>query len=329
MKQAITVNTEQSRKVGKIVGSLNFKDLFLERDFLKLAISKEIKTAMYYYAVGICHQTYHLANPKLNLFGWDFLEYGFMEIALQKPELLDANYLVRLSPDDLIPLIQPFFAEDHIPEKCTLDTLEERAELWLNMAQFIAESKNNHLEFIHKSNNSAEYFYQHLPQITAYSDPLQKKSSFFMKLLEDSGLAKFGKDQELIPIMDYHMQRVLLRSGCVEVLDEQLKLSLQNREHLESDKEIREACIASMNIIAKTAGYSIFKMNDVFYTMGRSCCNESMLCESQKCEKTPCTLTLAVELGKHEHCIFQDVCLGANDNDYRKYWQPQVHTHFY
>ncbi|NOR87141.1 MAG: hypothetical protein GQ527_05980 [Bacteroidales bacterium] len=329
MNKTIVVNTEQSHKIGEIVGSLDFKDDFLGRKFLTLAVPSEIKTAMYYYAVGICHQTYHLANPKLNLYGWDFLEYGFMEIALQKPELLDAQYLVQLTPTDLIPLIKPFFAEDHIAEKCTLDTLEERAELWLVMAQFIAKTKKNHLEFVGKSKNDAQYFYQQLPQTIAYSDPLQKKTSFFMKLLEDSGLAQFGKNQELIPIMDYHMQRVLLRSGCVEVIDKQLKYSLQNREAIESDKEIREACIASMKIIAKTAGYSIFKMNDVFYTMGRSCCNESMLCESHKCEKTPCSLTLAVELGKHEHCIFQDICKGVNSSDYRKYWQPQVKTHFY
>ncbi len=329
MEKTIIVNTEQSRRIGEIVGELDFKADFLERKFLRLPVSNEIKTAMYYYAVGICHQTYHLANPNLNLFGWDFLEYGFMEIAMQKPKLLDAHYLVQLSPSDLIPLIKPFFAEDHKAEKCTLDTLEERAELWLDMAQFIAKTKNNHLKFISNSKDDAKYFYHQLPQTTAYSDPLQKKSSFFMKLLEDSGLAHFGKDQELIPIMDYHMQRVLLRSGCVEVVDEKLKHSLQNREAIESDKEIREACIASMKIIAKTAGYSIFKMNDVFYTMGRSCCNETMLCESHKCEKSPCTLTLAVELGKHEHCIFQDICKGATDNDYRQYWQPQVITHFY
>lgn len=329
MDKTIIVNTVQSSKIGELVGKLNFKDSFLKRKFLTLPVSNKIKSAMYYYAVGICHQTYHLANLKLSLFGWDFLEYGFMEIALQKPELLDAHYLVQLSPTDLILLIKPFFAEDHMAEKCTLDTLEERAELWLNMARYIHKSKNNFLEFTSNSKNNAEYFYSQLPQVTAYSDPLQKKSSFFMKLLEDSGLAQFGKDQELIPIMDYHMQRVLLRTGCVEVQNKKLKHSLQNREALTSDVEIREACIESMKIIAKTAGYSIFKMNDVFYTMGRSCCNENMLCQTHQCEKEPCTLTLACELGNHEKCIFHEICIGENNIDYRKYWQPQVKTHFY
>jgi len=325
----VIVNTEQSLKIGKIVGQLQFKDDFLNRKFLSINISDEIKTAMYYYSVGICHQTYKLANPKLKLYGWDFLEYGFMEIAQQKPELLKSSFLVKLSSEELIQYIQPFFAEDHNPKKCTLDTLNERAELWLEMAQLIHSQYVSHLEFIHNSKQSTEYFYTKLLQTTAYSDPLQKKTSFFMKLLEDSKLIKFDKKQKMIPIMDYHMQRVLLRTGGVEVLDEKLKYKLQNREALKSDFEVREACIASMKIIAQTAGLSIFKMNDVFYTLGRSCCNEKMLCQTKTCEKTPCTLSLAVELGKHEQCIFQDICKGTTNNDYRKYWQPQVKTHFY
>lgn len=325
----VKVNKEQSEKLGRIVGQLSFKTSFLQRDFIQLQVRKEIKAAMYFYAVGICHQTYHLANKKLNLFGWDFLEYGFMVIATQKPELLDARYLVNLSPTDLIPLIQPFFAEDHQKEKCTLDSLEERAEIWLDMAHFLVAGNINFQDFIQLSNKKASYFYENLPKTLAYSDPLQKKTSFLLKLLEDSSLLKTEDAVNLIPIMDYHMQRVLLRTGCVEILDQDLQQKLQNRIAIESDIEIREACIESMKLIAQTDGLSILKMNDVFYTMGRSCCNDNMLCETHTCEKSPCTLTLAVELKSHDNCIFQDICLGATKEEYRKYWQPQVNTHFY
>jgi len=326
---SIIVDKHQSRHIGTMVGRLKFKEDFLKRAFLNNGLTNRLKASMYYYAVGICHQTYHLANPKLNLYGWDFLEYGFLEIAQQQPELLDAQHLVQLSKAELIQLIKPYFAEDHQPEKCTLDTLDERAELWLNMARFLTFNKMDVLGFIENSNHEPSYFYSKLPSAEAYSDPLQKKTSFLMKLLEDSKLAKFSNSEEIIPIMDYHMQRVLLRTGCVEVIDEQLKQKLQLRQAIKSDSEIREACIASMKIIAQTAGLSILKMNDVFYTMGRSCCNETMLCHNHHCEKDPCTLSLAVELGKHERCIFQDICKGATNKSYRKFWQPQIQTHYY
>lgn len=325
----IIVNRAQSKKIGQIVKNLIFRTSFLNRPFLQIKLDDSIKAAMYYYAVGICHQTYQLANHKLKLFGWDFLEYGFMEIAQEKPQLLDANHLSSLSTTKLIQQIKPFFAEDHKAENCSLDHLHERAELWKDMADFMKAQNSNPLEFIKNSENKSEYFYQNLPQSIAYSDPFQKKTSFLMKLLEDAKMLSFNENQKLIPIMDYHMQRVLMRSGCVEIKNKKLKLSLQNRELQKDDIAIREACIESMKIIAETSSYSVFKMNDVFYTMGRSCCNENMLCQSHTCEKTPCTLSLAVELGEHHKCIFQDVCKGAHQANYRNYWQPIVNTHYY
>ena len=326
---AVIVNIAQSKKVGQIVKSLNFKTSFLNRPFLQIELDDNIKAAMYYYAVGICHQTYQLANKKLQLFGWDFLEYGFMEIAREKPQLFDARHITSLSARELIQQIKPFFAEDHKPEKCSLDHLSERVELWKDMAVFMKAQNSNPLEFIKNSKNKSEYFYQNLSQSIAYSDPFQKKTSFLMKILEDARMLSFDETQGLIPIMDYHMQRVLMRTGCIEIKNQKLKLSLQKREPLNDDTVVRKACIESMKIIAKTSGYSVFKMNDVFYTLGRSCCNENMLCQSHTCEKTPCTLSLAVELGEHHKCIFQDICKGAHHADYRKYWQPTVNTHYY
>lgn len=325
----VIVNKDQSIKIGKLVGQLRFKEEFLKRRFLNPQFDDELKAAMYYYAVGICHQTYHLAHPALNLYGWDYLEYGFMEIAKQKPELLNADFLVQLTPHELISFIKPFFSPNHDPKNCTLDALEERAHLWINMALLIKKNKKSHLEYFTQSNGEAKYFYENLSKCQAYADPLKKKTSFLMKLLMESHVVYFSNEQDLIPIMDYHMQRVLLRTGCVEVLDKSLNRALKNRSPLENDLEIREACIESMKLIARTSGFSIFKMNDVFYTLGRSCCNENMLCQNNICEKSPCSLSLAVYLENHVHCIFQSICTGAVNEEYRKFWQPQISTHFY
>ena len=325
----VEINIEQCQRIGHIVSKQRFKSAFLNRPFLSLSISSEIKAAMYYYSVGICHQTYHLKNIKLNLYGWDFLEFGFMEIAQQNPNLLEANYISRLTRNQLIKQIKPFFSEDHISHKCTLDTLDERAELWIEMARFMVKNRMSPLEFFNHAEQKAEYFYKYLPKTTAYSDPLQKKTSFLMKLLDDAKLISFPKSEKIIPIMDYHMQRVLLRSGCIEVLNSDLKQSLVNRTSIDSDIDIRKACISSMEIIAKASGYSIFKMNDIFYALGRSCCNETPLCTSHRCEKTPCSLSLTIEINHHNSCIFQNICKGATNSIYQQYWQPQITTHFY
>ncbi|MCD6092006.1 MAG: hypothetical protein J7J72_10950 [Bacteroidales bacterium] len=328
----ITVNIEQSKNIGEIVKTLKFKPSFYERDFIQ--VDSPLKMAMHFYAVGICHQTYILANPKLNLYGWDFMEYGFLDILKNAPNLLIAYELVKLSTQELIEKIKPFFAEDHNPSKCTLDSLKERADLWLNMAKILIKYFDGKIENLFdqsdwRKTQNAESLYKPLRLFEAYSDPLQKKSGVFLKLIADAGLVNLDKLTNVIPIMDYHMQRVLLRTGCVEVNDLELKSKLQKRQSISDDKPIRKACIEAMNIISTVSGYQSFKMNDVFYTLGRSCCNETTLCRSHVCEKTPCTLTRAVFLESHTHCIFQSICKGASNDDYHQYWQPQIKTHFY
>lgn len=328
----ITVNTEQSEKIGEIVKTLEFRPSFYERDFIQ--IGSPLKMAMHFYAVGICHQTYHLANPKLNLYGWDFMEYGFLDILKNEPSHLDSKEIVKLSRQQFIKKIKPFFAEDHNPEKCTLDTLEERVDLWMNMAKilnthFDGKIENLFVQSDWQETQNAESLYKPLRLFEAYSDPLQKKSGVFLKLVDDAGLVDLGKLENMIPIMDYHMQRVLLRTGCVEVNDAKLKSDLQNRLPISGDEALRKACIDAMSSITEYSGHPVFKMNDVFYTLGRSCCNENTLCRHHVCEKTPCTLTRAVVLKTHTNCIFEGVCKGAKNDDYHQFWQPIVQTHFY
>lgn len=328
----ITVNKEQSKKIGSIVEKLKFKPSFYERDFIQ--IDSPLKMAMHFYAVGICHQTYVLANPKLNLYGWDFMEYGFLDILKNKTHLFDTEYLIQLNQEQLIEEIKPFFAEDNNPEKCTLDTLNERADLWLDMAKvlkthFEGKIENLFLQSNWENDQNAEVLYQSLKLFEAYSDPLQKKSGVFLKLISDAGLLNFSKLKNVFPIMDYHMQRVLLRTACVEINDKALKEKLQKRLPIEDDEPLRLACIEAMNIISQVAKYHPFKMNDIFYTLGRSCCNEDTLCRAGVCEKSPCTFTRAVFIEDHQHCIFENVCKAATDDDYHQFWQPQIKTHFY
>lgn len=328
----ISVNKEQSKKIGEIVKTLEFKPSFYERDFIQ--IDSPLKMAMHFYAVGICHQTYILANPKLKLYGWDFMEYGFLDILKNAPALLDSKEIVKLSSQQFIEKIKPFFAEDHNPEKCSLDTLEERVDLWMDMANGLNKHFDGKIENLFTQSDwqetqNAESLYNYLRLFEAYSDPLQKKSGVFLKLIADAGLVNLENLENVIPIMDYHMQRVLLRTGCVEIKDEKLKSALQGRTPISDDTAIRRACIEAMRIIADVSKMHIFKMNDVFYTLGRSCCNETMLCSHQTCEKTPCSLTRAIRIEQHDSCIFQSVCLGAKNETYRSFWQPIVNTHFY
>lgn len=329
MEKAVHVNKIQCELTAKILSEVKFRTSFLQRPFLVNPLSDELKARMYFFAVGICHQTYQLANKEQNLFGWDYLEYGFLEIAYQKPDLFSPEFILSMSQNELVELIKPFFSPNHQPQNCTLDRLDERMQLWQNMADFLGKNGGLIQPLIQQSGGNVIWFYETLKSMEAFSDPLQKKTGFFIKLLEDSGLFCPKNPEELIPIMDYHMQRVLLRTGCVELPDETLKKKLRNHIELDTDQEIREKCIEAMQLIADGAGIPVLKMNDIFYMLGRSCCNENPLCDGGKCSKSPCSLSLTLELEEHIDCLLEPACKGANSFDYRSIFEPHVITHFY
>ncbi len=125
------------------------------------------------------------------------------------------------------------------------------------------------------------------------------------------------------------MQRVLLRFGCLEIHNAKLMNDLQGKVQLSSDEPVREACIESMKIIAGHCHHELLKMNDFFWTLGRSCCNETTLCTTGQCSKNPCTFFTLVDIPSHTTCVFQDSCKGFGDENYRKLWEPMVQTHYY
>jgi hypothetical protein len=108
-----------------------------------------------------------------------------------------------------------------------------------------------------------------------------------------------------------------------------LRRKLIDRSKLQSDEEIRKACINAFNIIAGISGYSVTKMNDFFWSLGRSCCNEKLLCQTGQCEKEPCTFFEIVDIKAHTECHFKSACKGYSDETYRSLWQPMVNTHYY
>ncbi len=331
---SVKLNPQQCRNVGREIRRYRLRNDFYARPFLSAPYDTELRYRMMFFAVAICHQTHTLHHPVLNLWGWDYLEHAFLEIAAKKPHLLDPAFLGRQQPDTLADMLSPWFAYDGNAQHCTLDRLDERTRLMIDASGFLTKHFNGKVSGLILSTqqmliNNGKGLYEIMKNTEAFADPMQKKTTFLIKLLEEAGLLKIKDTENFIPIMDYHMQRVLLRLGCVEIADDELYKKLVERKPLDSDTAVRSACIDAFRIIAGESRYPVTKMNDFFWSLGRSCCNETMLCSHGRCTKEPCTLTLIVNLKEHRQCILQSVCKGAGDEKYRKLWQPIVETHFY
>ena len=327
------INKELSKKVGSILKGYHIRPSFFQRPYLSLHTSRETKLRMCFYAAGICHQTRSLIDKSRNLAGWEYLEDVFLKLALEDSDFLHPEYLASKSTEDIIEQLQILFSFDGQPENCTLDRLEERARMLKEMADLLNSKYDNRaIKLMDESDglliNKGKGLYENLRKLEAYCDPKKKKITFFLKLATDAKTLEIKDKENIIPIMDYHMQRVLLRMGCVEI-DEETRKKLINKYTFSSDTDIREACIESIKIITESSGHDLLSMNDFFWPLGRSCCNESPLCHTGTCSKNPCTFFNMIELSEHKNCIFEKACKGAENENYRQIWEPMVETHFY
>jgi hypothetical protein len=330
----VSVNIDQIKKVARILQTVKFRHDFLKREFLSFDGDRETKLRLYFLSVAICHQTRTLVHPDKNLWGWEFMEYGFLQLLKQRNPLLNPGYLSICSNQDVDEILMKTFSPDGNPKHSTLDRIEERTLMLLDICRIVkAHYKSRISNLIDEAEgkliHEGKGLYESLARFTAFSDPQKKKITFFLKLATDAGVINIKDRQHLIPIMDYHMQRVLLRTGCVEVEDQNLSASLVSKSKLLTDEPIRGKCIEAFRILSEQTGLDLLVLNDIFWPLGRSCCHETTLCTDNRCSKKPCTLTQMIELEVHNQCMFQKVCKGAKDESYRSLYEPMVDTHYY
>ncbi len=332
-QKLVALHVERCRQVAGLIEPLKMKSAFYSRPYLNVDADRETRFRMHFFAVAICHQTHNLHHRDLNLYGWDYIEHVFVDLAKSQSGLLDPDFLLHNDLPDIAHELASAFSATGKPADTTLDRLEERARLMRDAASHLVNTYDGQVErMFSKAHNllRGQYgLYLLLPEFEAFGDPQQKKSTFLIKLLEEDGLIKIEDPQHFIPIMDYHMQRVLLRLGCVEILDQDYRGKITGRKTQITDEPVRGFCIDAFKIIAEESGHPITKMNDFFWSLGRSCCHETTLCADKVCSKNPCTFAEIIEIADHSRCVFQDICPGATDPAYRALWQPVVETHYY
>lgn len=314
--------------------NVGIRDTHGNRSFITFQAPSEKKLLAYLLCSAICHQTHNLKNADKNLIGWNYLEHVFEKLAIEESSLLDLKYLYEMSNHELQVEFEKLFPESETNSKSSLDRIEERINLIKNVVHIITSAGYNSIHTYFKRcdgylYNNGTGLYETLSNMEAFKDPLKKKSTLFIKLLDQSGLINVKDPEHYEPLMDYHMQRLLLRTGCVKVQDSKLEFKLKRRKPIESDEIIRKECITAIKEISNKTGISVLDLDDLFWAIGRSCCKEKTLCRDKHCNKNPCTFEIVSNIEKHEFCIFEGVCLGSLEEEYQSFWEPQVSTSYY
>jgi sugar/nucleoside kinase (ribokinase family) len=134
-------------------------------------------------------------------------------------------------------------------------------------------------------------FLDTLDKIGGYKeDPLRKKSSLLALILKDrpEGFLALGTDEELSPIIDYHLMRSCLRVGLVEVLDEELKKKLLNRQVVSPEEEwaVRYPSYQAIEQLTALSGKSSGAV-DQFFFGARKRCPEMSEPDCRSCQLDP------------------------------------------
>ena len=134
------------------------------------------------------------------------------------------------------------------------------------------------VEHANKAEQPLRAFLEHLDQIGGYKeDPLRKKSALLAAILyaRPERFLHWGEDEEIPPIIDYHLQRSCLRIGLIEVAPGGLRRKLESRQAVsETDEQsIRQAAFEALTMMHAQTGKPMAAL-DWFFFQNRHRCPE-------------------------------------------------------
>lgn len=319
---------DRCAQIGKDVSELKLK----EKAFFRLApiLSEENLTGLILtYVSGICHQTQNLVITigEKKITGWDCLMQGFVNTAKSYPEKLLPQNMSRIKPLELA----LFLGQNKVINQSALlpdFKLEQRAEFLRDISIRLMEdyesSTKNLFEEARYRLESSNGIYAQLENFSAFKqDPIRKKSTLLTRLMVKAGLSPEVRDPEnLIPMIDYHKERLFLRTGCVVVKDEDITKALKNRKTVgrEVDDALRTISVGAYQKILSASNIDFFELEVKLWGFARAYCH-----------KPEQTLCLDGKKSNSEYVDFStSTCpLEKNCAKLTDYWQPQAETTFH
>jgi len=160
-------------------------------------------------------------------------------------------------------------------------------------------------------------------------DPLQKKATAFLMAAGLGGLWPIRDPEKIVPMVDYHRMRVLLRTGCIRPTRDQDVELLRSRHPVSTDleAEVRDGASEVSRHLASNSGHPPFVADVMLWAHARSVCRHHPICVSGEAERSSFfDLTHALAA---EPCVFASWCLGAKDEHVRSLWEPAIDSEYY
>ena len=118
-------------------------------------------------------------------------------------------------------------------------------------------------------------------------DPLAKKANLLAVILANrpERFLDLRDPETITPIVDYHLMRSCLRTGCVEILDDDLRGRIERRAWVDEaeEEEIRASCFAAIQSLVDLSGLTQAAVDGFFFSNARKVCVEVEDAQCDEC----------------------------------------------
>jgi hypothetical protein len=253
--------------------------------------------------------------------------------AEMEPDFFTSSRLAGITAEELAAV----FSLDGSPGNTLLPRCQERAEILRDGAARLSSGyRGSARELLDASQGRlhrrhGKGLLDTLADFRGYRDPHFKKAFVLLKFLSAQGQYTIrDKDHLYIPV-DYHLLRVALRSGMVEVCESGLERKLKERQEASpgEEDEVRKAVKLAYKEVEKASDLDVFRLDEIFWTLGRSCCHYSRPPRCSQCDGSGCSVMESFHVTCPGRCLISQVCRGACDSSYQAFFEPAITTIFY
>lgn len=327
----VKIHPAQIEQLIGFLNSWNIPEDFSAR--LQPSIQADQETALlaFFWASAICHATKGgLLASKHNqaIKGFDVLLESFTHAANTAPTEIQVDRFERITGDEL-----KNFLERHLEKAViTLPDLDRRAEILRTLAHELRARFEGRLSHLFEQTGGClageQGFYALMRAFSIFQDEQAKKSSVFLHCLEQAERWQPIDPENALPMVDYHIIRLLCRTGCLEIEDALLVHKLRTKQEVSAAEElaIRDAARDIRVIISHKLTSPL--RGELLYYFSRSYCRNNPVCVPGNLPESNSFnhVTGTTFTGS---CPLQGFCRGCTNPSYRELWEPMIQTENY
>jgi hypothetical protein len=315
--QVAHVNVDRCRQVAKAIAAMDVPAP--REDVPKLPFSRDEEANFWFLLAAICHQTSPAGLPALegelagvHRRGWDYLVHAFLKAATNDRGLLSPKRWEQIDEHAITEVFGNLLSSPKTRAALITDLGKGLATLnWTTI-------NNAHAYCDGYLTNHTPSLLNFLSRFKAFSDPVEKKSVFFLALMQNTQNWKYADEELLPPPVDYHEVRGHLRIGTVKLTNHEVETQIRRGDCVlpSDDISLRLVVKEAIQLIAERVGHSPNALHYLFWNLFRTyCVRDTPLCNGEAFERLPHDYAISVRSAGSTNCPFITFCSSANSKN--------------